>query len=94
METLTISLSKGHLEFVQEQVATGGFRSVNAYMDKLLRAERRRKAEEKLLALVQEAEASGPATEWTTEDWEAIRREVLGNPSPKKPRSKAGKKQK
>jgi hypothetical protein len=76
METVTISLSKAHKEFVEAQMAEAGLRSLSKYIDTLLRAERRRKAEEKLLALVQEAEASGPATPMTKEDWAEIRREV------------------
>lgn len=76
METVTISLSKAHKEFVEAQMAEAGFRSVSKYIDTLLRAERRRKAEEKLLALVQEAEASGPATPMTREDWDNLKRRV------------------
>ena len=76
METLNISLSKAHREFVEAQVTEGGFSSVNKYFDALLRAERRRKAEEKLLALVKEAEESGPATPMTREDWDNLKRQV------------------
>jgi antitoxin ParD1/3/4 len=76
METVTISLSKAHKEFVEAQMAEGGFGSVSKYIDALLRAERRRQAEAKLVALVQEAEASGPATPMTKEDWDNLKRRV------------------
>ena len=92
MATVTITLSKAHLEFVEEQASAGGFRSVSAYIDSLVRAERKRKAEEKLLALVREAEESGPSTPMTPEDWEVIRREVadrVAEGRKKRPRSGA-----
>jgi putative addiction module CopG family antidote len=77
MEQVTISLSKAQREFLEAQVAEGAYRSVSACLEALIRAERKRKAEEKLLALVREAEESGPATPMTREDWENIRREAL-----------------
>jgi antitoxin ParD1/3/4 len=76
METLTISLTKDQKAFVEAQMAEGGFRSVSKYIDTLLRAERRRQAEAYLLTLVQEAEASGPATPMTKEDWDNLKRRV------------------
>jgi len=77
METLSIKLSKARREFVEAEAAERGFKSVNAYLDALLRAEQRRKAEEKLLQLVKEADDSGPATPLTKQDWEEIRREGM-----------------
>ena len=77
METLTVSLPKGLKAFVDEQVATGKYRSAEAYLAALVRAARRKKAEQELVALVKEAEASGPATPWMTEDVERIRRDGL-----------------
>ena len=76
METLTIKLSDAHREFVEAQTATRGFKSVSAYIDALLREERRRQAEEKLLQLVKEAEESGPATPMTREDWDELKSRV------------------
>lgn len=76
MEKVTISLSKAQREFVEAQVAEGSYRSVSAYLEALVRAERKRKAEEKLLALVREAEESGPATPMTREDWDDLKRRV------------------
>jgi antitoxin ParD1/3/4 len=73
METLTIQLTKAQKAFAEAQAAEGGYRSVSKYLEDLLRAERRRKAEEELEKLIQEAEASGPPTPMTPEDWERIR---------------------
>lgn len=76
METLTISLSKAHREFIEAQMAEEGFRSVNKYFDALLRAERKRRAEKRLVQLVKEAEESGPATPMSPKEWDDIREEV------------------
>jgi putative addiction module CopG family antidote len=77
METLTISLSKAQREFIAEQMAAGGYRSVSAYFNALLKAERRRQAEEWLTRLVEEADASGPPTPMTRADWDNIREKAL-----------------
>ncbi len=77
MATLTVSLSKPLKEFVDDQIAVGNYGSASAFFSALVQAERKRKAEEKLLALVKEAEESGPATPWTAEDMQRIRREGL-----------------
>ncbi len=76
METVTISLSKEYKEFVEAQVAEGGFGSASRFFGFLLRAERRRKAEEQLLQLVKEAEASGLATPMTEKHWKNLKQRV------------------
>ena len=76
METLKIRLSKQQHDFVEAQMVEGGYKSVDAYLSALLRAEGRRKAEERLLQLVKKAE-SGPATLMTKQDWAEIRREGM-----------------
>lgn len=76
METVSIALTKDQKEFVDAQMAAGRHRSVSAYLNALLRAERRRKAEEHLVALVREAEASGPATKMTKADWDRLKQQV------------------
>src|SRR2546421_11799846 len=72
---VTISLSRMHKEFVEAQAAQGGFPSVSTYLDALVDAERRRKAEEQLVALVREAER-GPTTPMTSADWDKLKRRV------------------
>ncbi len=88
MEKITISLTKAEQEFVEAQAAECGHRSASAYVAALVRAERKRKAEEKLLALVREAEESGPSTPMTKEDWEDIRREVAERLAKQKKKAK------
>jgi|SRR6516165_51155 putative addiction module CopG family antidote len=76
MENLSITLPVALKAFVEEQVAAGKYRNAGAYLAALVRADRKRKAEEKLLALIQEAEDSGPATPMTRKDWEDLKRRV------------------
>ena len=77
METLTISLPAALKTFVEEQLTTGNYKTPSTYITALLRAERKRLAEEKLLALLKEADASGPATPMTAQDWQNIHRKGL-----------------
>ena len=67
MATLNISLPKPLKDFVDDQVSAGSHSNASAFIAALVRAERKRRAEEKLLALVREAEESGPSTPWTPE---------------------------
>jgi Arc/MetJ-type ribon-helix-helix transcriptional regulator len=76
MESVTINLSKSQRAFIEAQMAEGRIRSVSKYFDTLLRAERRRKAEERLVQLVKEADESGPPTPMTREDWDELKRRV------------------
>lgn len=76
MVTLKISLPKPLKEFVDDQIAAGTYDDASALVAALVKAERKRRAEEKLLQLVKEAEESGPSTPMTPEDWERIREEV------------------
>jgi antitoxin ParD1/3/4 len=77
METLTIKLTKAQKEFAEAQAAEAGYRSVSKYLEDLLRAERRRKAEEELEKLILEAEASGPPTPMTREDWDQLKEKAM-----------------
>src|SRR5262249_14708281 len=79
METLTITLPAALKTFIEEQLATGNYKTPSAYITALIRAERKRLAEEKLLALVKEADASGSATLVTAQDWQSIHRKALTN---------------
>lgn len=76
MITLKISLPKPLKEFVDERVADGTYDDASALVAALVKAERKRRAEEQLLQLVKEADESGPSTPMTSEDWQEIREEV------------------
>jgi antitoxin ParD1/3/4 len=76
MSTLTLTLPDSLKEFVESQVAKGGFGDANDYFLSLLEEQRRIQEDEAVLPLLIEAIESGPATPMTREDWDDIRRSV------------------
>lgn len=74
MTNLTISLSDEMHTFVEKQAASAGYDTVSDYLQALVRAEQKRKAQERLEELLLEGLESGPATPMTTEDWDEMRR--------------------
>jgi antitoxin ParD1/3/4 len=76
MTHLNIALPESMREFIEEQVADGGYSTPSEYVQALIRNEQKRKAQERLEALLLEGLASGPATPMTDEDWADIRRQV------------------
>jgi antitoxin ParD1/3/4 len=76
MDTMNISLPDPMKEFVDELVSQGNYSSASEYVRELIREDRKRRAKERLEMLLLEGLESGPATEMTTADWEAIRQEV------------------
>ena len=64
-------------ELVKERVHSGQYATPEAVVEEALRLLKERdRAEDRLEALLQEAEDSGEATEMTEQDWENIRREA------------------
>lgn len=59
MDTMNIALPESMKVLVQEQVAEGGFSSVSEYVRELIRADQKRKAEERIDALLLEGQDSG-----------------------------------
>ncbi len=76
MTTLNVSLPDTLGEFVQERITQGGYDTVDDYLRELIHQDQRRKAQEKLDALLQEGLDSGPSTPMTAQDWDDIRYEV------------------
>jgi Arc/MetJ-type ribon-helix-helix transcriptional regulator len=76
MPTLTITLPKSLQAFVDEQVASGSHADAGAFITSVLKAERKRRIEAWLVGLVQEAEASGPASPMTKADWDRLKERV------------------
>jgi antitoxin ParD1/3/4 len=60
METMNIALPEAMKLFVQERVVEGGYSSVSEYVRGLIRADQRRKAEERIDALLLDGLDSGP----------------------------------
>lgn len=74
MTDINISLPESMREFVEQQVAQGGYGTAGEYLLALVRDAQKRKAQERLEALLLEGLESGPATEMTDEDWDDMRR--------------------
>ncbi len=92
MKPMTVTLSDDAREFVEAQVAAGESESPDSYVDELIRADRRRKAREKLEAMLLEA-LREPATEMTKADWADLRRELeerIAQEAKDEPRRPAG----
>jgi antitoxin ParD1/3/4 len=74
--SLTVMLPKPLRTFVEEQAAEKGFRSPGAYLQSLVRAAKKRRAEEMLHALLLEGLKSGEPIEVTPEYWKAKQRRL------------------
>jgi antitoxin ParD1/3/4 len=61
-------------DFVEHQAAQRGYRTTSEYFCKLIREDQKRRAREKVEALLLQGLQS-EASEMTREDWEQIRRE-------------------
>jgi antitoxin ParD1/3/4 len=89
MQTMNISLPEQLKEFVDLQVGSGRYSSVSEYVRDLIRDDEKRKAQEKLEALLMEGIQSSGPTEMTRQDWDDIRREALKQFEGRKARKKA-----
>ena len=77
MQTMNISLPEQLKEFIDEQVGSGRYSSVSEYVRDLVREDEKRKAQEKLEAMLMEGIQSGAPTEMTRTDWQEIRSEAF-----------------
>jgi len=89
MQTMNISLPDQLKDFVDDQVGSGRYSSVSEYVRDLIRDDEKRKAQERIEALLMEGIQSGGPTEMTRQDWEDIRREALKQLEVRKSRKKA-----
>jgi antitoxin ParD1/3/4 len=76
METMNIALPDSMKHFVQDRVSEGGYSSVSEYVRDLIRSDQRRKAEERIDALLLEGLDSGPPIPVTPEYWEEKKRKL------------------
>ena len=76
MQTMNISLPSPLKDFVDAQITTGRYSSVSEYVRELIRADEKRKAGERIEAMLLEGLAS-PETELTRQDFADIRKEAL-----------------
>lgn len=71
MDTMNVALPESMKSFVQDRVTEGGYSSVSEYIRELIRADQKRKAEERIDALLLEGLDSGAPIPITPEYWEA-----------------------
>jgi len=76
MQSMNISLPEPLKEFVDGQIASGRYSSASEYVRELIRDDEKRKAEERLEALLLEG-LEGEDSELTRQDFDDIRKEAL-----------------
>ena len=76
MDTMNIALPESMKTFVQERVVEGGYSSASEYVRDLIRADQKRKAEERIDALLLEGLDSGQPIPVTPEYWEEKKRKL------------------
>ena len=76
MQSMNISIPDPLKQFVDGQIAQGRYSSVSEYVRELIRADEKRKAEEKLETLLLEGLRSAD-TPMNRADWNAIRHDAL-----------------
>jgi antitoxin ParD1/3/4 len=76
MQTMNISLPDPLKEFVDHQIAEGRYSSVSEYIRELIRDDEKRKAEERLEALLLER-LENEESELTRRDFADIRKEAI-----------------
>ena len=76
MQSMNISLPEPLKQFVEGQIASGRYSSISEYVRELIREDEKRKAEERLEALLVEGLEGKEAT-LTRKDWKDIRKEAL-----------------
>jgi antitoxin ParD1/3/4 len=84
MTSLNISLPQPLKDFVEERVKQGGYSTPSEYVRELLREDQKRRAEEKLEALLLEGLNSGKPIDVTQEYWEKKRRRLVERSRTKK----------
>jgi Arc/MetJ-type ribon-helix-helix transcriptional regulator len=75
MSTIRVDLPQDLLEFVQLQVQRGEFASAGEYIVALVDAARNQKSEIETALLA--GLKSGPAEEWTTQEWADIKQRLI-----------------
>jgi antitoxin ParD1/3/4 len=76
MQSMNISLPEPLKEFVDRQISTGRYSSASEYVRELIRDDEKRKAEERLEAMLMEGLQSED-TALTPSDWKDIRSAAL-----------------
>ena len=75
MSTIPVELPEDLQRFVEANVQRGRFASANEYIVALVDAARSRRSE--IETALMEGLESGPAHEWTSQDWADIKQRVI-----------------
>ena len=75
MSTIPVELPDDLHEFVEAKVQCGQFTNANEYIVALVNAARRKRSE--IEAALIEGLESGPAEEWTSQEWADIKQRVV-----------------
>lgn len=75
--SLNVLLPRSTQDFIEREIAEGGYSTPSDYIRALVEEAHSRKAEERLEKLLLEGLDSGPATPMTRADWEEIKRRGL-----------------
>jgi len=84
-DTMNIALPQSLKDYVLEQVAGGGYSTASEYVRELIRADQKRKAREKIEALLLEGLESGEPIEVTDEFWHEKKAKLLRQLAEKDP---------
>ena len=76
METMNIAIPAPMKLFVQERVSEGGYSSVSEYVRELIRADQKRRVDERIDRLLLEGINSGEPITLTPEYWEEKKRKL------------------
>ncbi len=77
METMNIALPQSMKQYVQSRVDEGGYGSVSEYVRELIHADRKRRVEERVDALLIEGLDSGEPIAVTAEYWERKKQRLI-----------------
>ena len=73
MTSMNITLPEPMRQFIEEQITSGSYGTASEYMRALIREDQKRKADERLDALLLEGLDSGDPIEATPEFWRSLR---------------------
>ena len=76
MDTMNIPLPESMKHYVQARVSEGGYSSASEYVRELIRADQKRKTEERIDALLRDGLNSGEPIPVTPEYWEEKKRKL------------------
>lgn len=75
MQTLNVTVSDGFEESLRETASVAGYEDPGAYLEALVKADRKRLAQERLAAEIRKGLDSGPGKVMTDEEWQRVREE-------------------